>query len=66
MLSDGGEVQLGEKVIHTKAGDEIFIPKQTKHRLSNNSSETIRMFEVAYGDVQDEDKVRYEDKYNRK
>ena len=25
----------------------------------------IRMMEVAYGDVQDEDKIRYEDRYGR-
>jgi len=65
MLTDGGEVQIGEKVMQTNAGDEIFIPRETKHRLSNNSDHLIRMFEVAYGDVQDDDKVRYEDKYNR-
>jgi mannose-6-phosphate isomerase-like protein (cupin superfamily) len=65
MLTDGGEVQVGDKVLQTKTGDEIFIPRQTKHRLSNHGSLTVRMFEVAYGDVQDEDKIRYEDKYNR-
>ena len=65
MLTDGGEVQLGEKVFMTNAGDEIYIPRGTKHRLSNKGVEPLRMFEVAYGEVQDEDKVRYEDKYGR-
>ena len=56
MLTDGGQVQVG---------DEIFIPRGVKHRLSNHGSEQLRMLEVAYGSVQDNDKVRYEDKYGR-
>jgi mannose-6-phosphate isomerase len=65
MLTDGGQVQVADEVRQVRAGDEIYIPSQTKHRLSNNGSELLRMMEVAYGDVRDEDKVRYEDKYGR-
>jgi mannose-1-phosphate guanylyltransferase/mannose-6-phosphate isomerase len=65
MLTDGGKVQVGDKVIETSAGDEIFIPRGTRHRLSNRSPGQLRMLEVAYGDVRDDDKVRYEDKYGR-
>jgi mannose-6-phosphate isomerase len=66
LLTDGAEVQVGDQVLHPKAFEEIYIPRGTKHRLSNaHSTQTIRMFEVAYGSVSDEDKVRYEDKYGR-
>ena len=65
MLTGGAEVTVGDVVTQAKAGDEFSIPRGTKHRLSNNTDHEIRMFEVAYGDVQDEDKVRYDDKYNR-
>ena len=65
MLTDGAEVQVGDEVFMTKAGDEVYIPRGTRHRLSNKSDTKIRMFEVAYGEVKDEDKVRYEDKYGR-
>ena len=65
MLTDGGQVQVGDTVTETRAGDEVFIPRGTKHRLSNHGSEQLRMLEVAYGNVQDDDKVRYEDKYGR-
>lgn len=65
MLTDGAEVTVGEKVTQAKAGDEFHIPRGTKHRLANNSANEIRMFEVAYGEVTDEDKIRYDDKYNR-
>jgi hypothetical protein len=33
--------------------------------LSNRGDGMLRMIEVAYGEVHDEDKVRYEDKYGR-
>ena len=65
MLTDGAEVQVGDEVKEAHAGDEFFIPRNAKHRLSNRGNETLRMLEVAYGDVQDDDKVRYEDKYGR-
>ena len=65
MLTDGGEVQLADQVQKVRAGDEIFIPRGTKHRLCNLSDGLLRMMEVAYGDVQDEDKVRYDDRYGR-
>jgi mannose-1-phosphate guanylyltransferase/mannose-6-phosphate isomerase len=66
LLTDGGEVQLGDELIEAHAGDEIFIPRRTRHRLTNRGSDQLRMLEVAYGDVQDDDKVRYEDRYGRK
>lgn len=65
MLTDGGEVQVADEVRKVCAGDEIFIPRGTKHRLTNRGDELLRMMEVAYGKVKDEDKVRYEDRYGR-
>jgi mannose-1-phosphate guanylyltransferase/mannose-6-phosphate isomerase len=65
MLTSGGEVQVGDEVRQVHAHDEIFIPRGTKHRLSNRGDGLLRMVEVAYGQVRDEDKVRYENKYGR-
>ena len=65
MLTDGALVQVGDNIYNAKTGDEFFIPRLTKHRLSNPGSKQISMFEVAYGNVSDNDKIRYEDKYNR-
>ena len=65
MLTDGGQVQVTDEVRQVRAGDEIFIPRGTKHRLSNQGEDLLRMMEVAYGHVSDEDKVRYEDRYGR-
>jgi mannose-6-phosphate isomerase-like protein (cupin superfamily) len=66
MMTDGAVVQVGGETLRPRALEEIWIPRGTKHRLSNEyGTETIRMFEVAYGVVCDEDKVRYKDKYGR-
>jgi mannose-6-phosphate isomerase len=65
MLTDGGQVQVANEVRQVHAGDEIYIRRGMKHRLSNQGSEILRMMEVAYGQVRDEDKVRYEDRYGR-
>lgn len=66
MLNDGGLVQLDDQVLHPRAFDEIFIPRGVRHRLSNeHGHQAVRMFEVAYGPVSDDDKVRYQDKYGR-
>lgn len=67
MLTDGATVQIGDRVLHPKAFQQIYIPRRTKHRLSNDhGTKVVRMFEVAYGPVSDSDKVRYEDKYGRR
>jgi len=65
MLTDGAEVRVADEVLKPKPFDEVYIPRGTKHRLSNLGDGTFRMMEVAYGDVRDEDKVRYDDKYGR-
>jgi mannose-1-phosphate guanylyltransferase/mannose-1-phosphate guanylyltransferase/mannose-6-phosphate isomerase len=65
LLTSNGEVQVGEQILNPQAYEEIYIPRGTKHRLRNSSSETLRMMEVVWGKVRDDDKVRYEDKYDR-
>lgn len=66
LMTDGAVVQVGEATLHPKALEEIWIPRGTKHRLSNEYGvHVVRMLEVAYGEVCEEDKVRYEDRYGR-
>lgn len=63
-LDDGGEVQVGEEILHPKAGDEIWIPANTKHRLASLGA-AVRVLEVAFGNWQQADITRYEDDYQR-
>lgn len=64
VLDDGAAVQIGEEIIHPKAGDELWIPANTRHRLSS-AGPAVRVLEVAFGNWQQEDITRYDDDYNR-
>jgi mannose-6-phosphate isomerase len=66
VIDDGAVVQVGEDVFHASAGDEFWIPANTKHRLSGGQEHgEVRVLEVAFGDWQQDDITRYEDDYKR-
>ena len=66
VIDDGALVQVGESVREYRAGDEIWIPANAKHRLACNAgSEAVRVLEVAFGNWQQEDIKRYQDDYQR-
>lgn len=65
VLDEGAVVQVGENVSTYKAGDEIWIPVNERHRLSCAGEKPIRVLEVAFGNWQQEDIKRYEDDYQR-
>ncbi len=49
-----------------QAGEAVYIPTETKHRIQNNTSADVVFIEVQTGDRLDEnDIVRFEDKYGR-
>lgn len=62
-----GTVQIEQSEIRIESGSSLFIPKGTKHRLTNtDSSENLIITEVQIGDYLGEDDiVRYEDNYGR-
>ena len=65
VMDDNAIIQVDDKIIRAKAGDEIWIPQGAKHRLSSDSTTSIRVLEVAFGNWQIEDITRYDDDYNR-
>ena len=64
VLDDGAAVQVGDDVLYPKAGEQIWIPAQTKHRLTSTGPE-VRVLEVAFGNWQQDDITRYDDDYQR-
>ena len=64
VLDDGSEIQIGEEILYPKVGDELWIPAGAKHRLSSVGP-PVRVLEVAFGNWQQADIVRYDDDYNR-
>jgi mannose-6-phosphate isomerase len=64
VLDDGAAVQVDDDILHPKAGDEIWIPANARHRLSSTGP-TVRVLEVAFGNWQQADITRYEDDFER-
>lgn len=59
-------ITLGNLELEKKSGENVFIPAETKHRIQNDTDEPLTFIEVQVGDNLDEnDIVRYEDKYGR-
>jgi len=65
VIDDGAIVQVGDKIAEYKAGDEIWIPANERHRLSCHGHKPVRVLEVAFGNWQQDDIQRYDDDYNR-
>jgi mannose-6-phosphate isomerase len=65
VLDDGAVVQVGEETRAHKAGDEIWIPANERHRLSCPGPRPVRVLEVAFGNWQQEDIQRFADDFQR-
>ncbi len=65
VIDDGAVVQVGEEERACRAGDEIWIRANEKHRLSCTGEKSVRVLEVAFGNWQQEDITRYADDYKR-
>jgi len=57
-------IQVGDETLYPHPGDEIWIPANTRHRLSS-LGQPVRVLEVAFGNWQQEDIVRFDDDYAR-
>jgi mannose-6-phosphate isomerase len=58
-------VQVGEESRDCRAGEEIWIWANEKHRLGCVGSAPVRVLEVAFGNWQQDDIKRYDDDYKR-
>jgi len=63
-LDDGAEVQIGDQTLHSRAGEEFWIPANTGHRLGA-ADRPVRVLEIAFGNWQQEDILRLADDYDR-
>lgn len=64
VLDEGAEIIVDARVIHPRRMEEIWIPVGAKHRLASLGTE-VRVLEIAFGNWQQEDIVRYTDDYQR-
>lgn len=64
VLDDGAEVQIDDATLQPRAGDEVWIPARSRHRLSSLGP-VVRVLEVAFGNWQQADITRFDDDYAR-
>ncbi len=66
VVSGTAEIVVGDETKILTANQSTYIPKQTKHRLSNKGIDLLEIIEVQTGDYLGEDDiVRFEDIYGR-
>ncbi len=65
IIAGRAKIIIGDKINDGKETDEFFIPKQTKHRIKTENL-PIKILEISFGQFDENDIVRLEDKYNRK
>ena len=66
VISGKAIVTIDDKEICKVAGENVFIPVKTKHRIKNNGKQNLEFIEIQYGEILDEnDIIRYEDIYGR-
>jgi mannose-1-phosphate guanylyltransferase/mannose-1-phosphate guanylyltransferase/mannose-6-phosphate isomerase len=64
ILSGNGYATIDDKEIFLEPGSSCFIPRGIKHRFKGGT-EKLTLIELAYGDFDEKDIVRLEDKYGR-
>ena len=66
VIDGEGKVMLEDSDIKLKAGDNIFIPKGSLHRLENTQTQNLKIIEIQIGNIlSEEDIERLEDDYGR-
>jgi len=65
VLDDGAVVEVGEEKRICQAGDQVWIPANTRHRLSCQGDRAVRVLEVAFGNWQQADITRFADDFQR-
>ncbi len=65
VLDSGLTVQIGNRVVEAKPGDEFMVAAETTHRITNRGQARGRVLEIAYGYTDESDTQRLEDDYGR-
>lgn len=65
IISGQGSVVIGEETISVFPGQDYFVVRGTKHRLAGGQSESLVILEISFGDFDENDIERLEDRYGR-
>ena len=65
VLDEGLTVEIGNRVVEARSGEEFMIPAEETHRIRNTGAVRGRILEIAYGYTTEDDTQRLEDVYGR-
>jgi mannose-6-phosphate isomerase-like protein (cupin superfamily) len=65
VLEGNPTLVLNTKIKRYKPGDKVKFKPGTKHRIINKTKKLIKILEIATGNFDEKDIIRYEDKYRR-
>jgi mannose-6-phosphate isomerase len=65
VLDDGLTIQIGNRTVRSRAGEEFVVAAEEVHRISNEGTARGRVLEIAYGYTTEDDTLRLEDDYGR-
>ena len=64
VIEGNGKIIIGKETIEVQKGDEFFVNRETNHQIITSSS-SLSILEISFGNFDENDIVRLEDKYNR-
>ena len=59
------EVQVEDRIWAAQPGERVWVPLESRHRITNKGSEPGRVLEIAFGVFDEDDIERLEDDYER-
>lgn len=65
VLEGNPTIVLNTKIKKYKPGESVKFGPRTKHRIINETRKKVRILEISLGNFDEDDIIRYEDKYNR-
>lgn len=58
------KVTIDDKITEAAENDDFFIPRKTKHRI-RAEKRPVKILEISFGEFDEKDEIRLEDKYRR-
>jgi mannose-1-phosphate guanylyltransferase/mannose-6-phosphate isomerase len=65
VLDPGLTIQIGNRTIEAKPGEEFVVSAEEVHRITNRGGTRGRVLEIAYGYTTEDDTLRLQDDYGR-
>ena len=59
------DLQIDDRTWAAQAGERVWVPRGSRHRMANGGAVPGRLLEIAFGDFDEDDIERIQDDYDR-